>query len=193
MLFRTGHQAGECSLRYSSQMIRLISWAFLLLFFLFPAPPLRAQVPASSSDLTAASAEALSFPNNEQLRRFRAMSDPRLAPDGKRILIRMTDATADGAKSHLWLTGVDGEDPRQLTYSPDVDKRGEYDGEWMPDGQSILFLAKRGENISLYQLPMNGGEAKAFDLKVKPVVDQAKLPDALPPKDQEAKPGDPKS
>jgi hypothetical protein len=125
MLFRTGHQARECPLRYSSQMIRLISWAFLLLFFLFPAPPLRAQVPASSSDLTAASAEALSFPNNEQLRRFRAMSDPRLAPDGKRILIRMTDATADGAKSHLWLTGVDGEDPRQLTYSPDVDKRGE--------------------------------------------------------------------
>ena len=54
-------------------------------------------------------------------------------------------------------------------------------------------FGERGEHISLYQLPMNGGEAKAFDLKVKPVVDQAKLPDALPPKDQEAKPGDPKS
>jgi dipeptidyl aminopeptidase/acylaminoacyl peptidase len=121
------------------------------------------------------------------------MSDPRLAPDGKRILIRITDATADGAKSHLWLTGVDGEDPRQLTYSPDADKRGEYEGEWMPDGQSILFLAKRGEHSSLYQLPMNGGEAKAFELKVKPVVDQARFPDALPLKDQEAKPGDPKS
>jgi dipeptidyl aminopeptidase/acylaminoacyl peptidase len=121
------------------------------------------------------------------------MSDPRLAPDGKRILIRITDATADGATSHLWLTGVDGEDPRQLTYSPDADKRGEYEGEWMPDGQSILFLAKRGEHSSLYQLPMNGGEAKAFELKVKPVVDQARFPDALPLKDQEAKPGDPKS
>ena len=121
------------------------------------------------------------------------MSDPRLAPDGKRILIHITDATADGAKSHLWLTGVDGENPRQLTYSPDTDKRGEYQGEWMPDGQSILFLAKRGEHTSLYQLPMDGGEAKAFELKVKPVVDQAKLPEALPLKDQEAKPEDPKS
>ena len=190
MLFRTGQQARECSLRYSSQMIRFISRAFLLLFFVFPAPPLRAQVPASSSDLTAASAAALSFPNNEQLRRFKAMSDPRLAPDGRRILIRMTDATASGAKSHLWLTGVDGEDPRQLTYSPDVDKRGEYDGEWMPDGQSILFLAKRGENISLYQLPMKGGEAKPFELKIKPVVDQAKLPDALPLKDEGGKSSD---
>src|ERR1700677_3993820 len=160
--------------------------AFLLLFVLFPALLLKAQGPASSSNVATASAAAPSFPTNEQLRRFKTMSDPRLAPDGKRILIRITDATADGAKSHLWLTGVDGEDPRQLTYSPDVDKRGEYEGEWMPDGQSILFLAKRGEHGLLYQLPMSGGEGKAFDLKVKPIVDQAKLPDALPAKDQEA-------
>ncbi len=116
------------------------------------------------------------------------MSDPRLAADGKRILIRITETTADGAKSHLWLTGADGEEPRQLTFSPDADKRGEYDGEWMPDGQSILFLAKRSEHTSLYRLPMNGGEARPFELKVKPVVDQSKLPDALPPKDEGAKP-----
>src|ERR1700677_3487401 len=164
--------------------------AFLLLFVLFPALLLKAQGPASSSNVATASAAAPSFPTNEQLRRFKTMSDPRLAPDGKRILIRITDETADGAKSHLWLTGVGGEDPRQLTYSPDVDKRGEHDGEWMPDGQSILFLAKRGENISLYQLPMKGGEAKPFELKIKPVVDQAKLPDALPPKDEGGKSSD---
>jgi dipeptidyl aminopeptidase/acylaminoacyl peptidase len=127
------------------------------------------------------------------MRQLKTMSDARLAPDGKRILIRITDSTADGAKSHLWLTVVDGEAPRQLTYSPDVDKRGEYDGEWMPDGQSILFLAKRTEHTSLYRLPMNGGEAKAFELNVKPVVDQSRLPDALPPKDEGAKPGDAKS
>ena len=117
--------------------------------------------------IAADAAQALSFPSNEQLRHFKTISDPRLAPDGKRIQIRITDATADGAKSHIWLTGVDGEDPRQLTYSPDSDKRGEYEGEWMPDGQSILFLAKRGEHTSLYRLPMNGGEAKAFDLKIE--------------------------
>ena len=159
-------------------MANFISGGFLLLFLLFSGVPVRAQAAASSG-----------FPNNEQLRRFKTMSDPRLASDGKRILIRVTDTTADGAKSHLWLTGVDGEDPRQLTYSPDVDKRGEYEGEWMPDGESILFLAKRGDHTSLYRLPMNGGEARAFELKVKPLVDQAKLPDALPPKDQ-AKPED---
>jgi dipeptidyl aminopeptidase/acylaminoacyl peptidase len=168
---------------YSSLMIAFISAASLLLFFLFSALPLRAQASASSGDVMPASSAAPGFPNNEQLRHFKTMSDPRLASDGKRILIRITDATADGAKSHLWITGVDGEDPRQLTFSPDADKRGEYEGEWMPDGQSILFLAKRGEHTSLYRLPMNGGEAKAFELKVKPVVDQAKLPDALPPRE----------
>jgi dipeptidyl aminopeptidase/acylaminoacyl peptidase len=174
-------------------MASLIPRAFLLPLFLFSVLPLRAQAPASSGNVTTATPAALSFPNNEQLRHFKTMSDPRLAADGKRILIRVTDPTADGAKSHLWITGVDGEDPRQLTYSPDADKRGEYEGEWMPDGQSILFLAKRGEHTSLYRLPMNGGEAKAFDLKVKPVVDQAKLPDALPTKDEGAQPKDPKS
>jgi hypothetical protein len=159
--------------------------ALLPLFFL-GALSLGAQAPAPSG-------AALSFPTNEQLRRFKTMNDPRLAPDGKRILIRITEATADGAKSHLWLTGAGGEEPRQITYSPDADKRGEYDASWMPDGQSILFLAKRDEHVSLYRLPMNGGEAKPFSLKVKPVVDQAKLPDALPPKDEAAQPEDPPS
>lgn len=174
-------------------MVSFIFSAFLLLFFLFPVLPLRAQTPVSSGNVTSASSAALRFPDNEQLRHFKTMSDPRLSPDGKHIQIRVTDATADGAKSHLWLTGVDGEDPRQLTYSPDADKRGEYEGEWMPDGQSILFLAKRGEHTSLYRLPMNGGEAKAFELKIKPIVDQAKLPDALPTKEAQHGTEDPKS
>jgi dipeptidyl aminopeptidase/acylaminoacyl peptidase len=168
-------------------MHSLPSCAFLLLFFLSPAPLLTAQAPAPSGNATA---ETPTFPTSEQLRRLKTMSDPRLAPDGNRILIRITDTTVDGAKSHLWLTGTNGEEPRQLTFSPDADKRGEYDGEWMPDGQSILFLAKRGEHTSLYRLPMNGGEARPFELKVKPVVDQSKLPDALPPKDEAAKSGD---
>src|SRR5580704_9992079 len=162
-------------------MTRVVCNALLALFLFLPVG-LQAQTSVNSN------AAAPSFPDNEQLRRFKTMSDPRLAPDGKRILIRITDTTADGAKSHLWLTGVDGEDPRQLTYSPEADKRGEYDGEWMPDGQSILFLAKRDAHVSLYRLPMTGGEAKAFSLKITPVVDQAKLPDALPLKTEEAHP-----
>jgi dipeptidyl aminopeptidase/acylaminoacyl peptidase len=131
--------------------------------------------------IAAAEEKPSTFPTNEQLRHFKAMGDPRLSPDDKQVLLRIVDATADGAKGHLWLVPVDGSAARQLTYSPDADKTGERSGMWMPDGQSILFLAHRGEHTSLFRLPMNGGEAKAFDLKVTPLADDSKLPGALPP------------
>ena len=99
--------------------------ALLPLFLLCTVVPLGAQAPPTTSTPSGA---APSFPTNEQLRHFKSMSDPRLAPDGKRILLSITEATADGAKSHLWLTGAGGEEPRQITYSPDADKRGEYEG-----------------------------------------------------------------
>gem|GEM_PF-480689 len=129
----------------------------------------------------APTAGALTFPTNEQMRQYRGMGDPRLSPDGQRVLVQITDATAEGAKSHLWLVEVGGGKARQLTYSPAADKRGESGGEWMPDGQSVLFLAKRGEHTSLYRLPMNGGEAKAFVLKVPVIADESKVAGALPP------------
>ncbi len=97
------------------------------------------------------------------------------------MLIQISDATADGGRSHLWLVDIKQNAARQLTYSPASDKRGEHNGEWMPDGNTILFLAKRGEHTQLYRLPMEGGEARPFDLKIEPVVDASKEPDAIPP------------
>lgn len=119
------------------------------------------------------------FPSNEDLRHFRTLSDPRLSPDGNRVLFRVTDATADGGRSHLWMADVDGKNARQLTYSPEADKRGERAGEWMPDGSSILFLAKRDKHTQLYRLPLSGGEAEALDLKITPTVDMTRLPDFI--------------
>jgi dipeptidyl aminopeptidase/acylaminoacyl peptidase len=129
----------------------------------------------------AANDKAPSFPTNEQLRETKGMSDPQLSPDGKLVLVRIADATADGAKGHIWLVNVDGGAARQLTYSPAGDKRGEQRAQWMPDGKAVLFLAHRGEHTQLYRLPMDGGEAKVFDLKVTPLVDESKREGALPP------------
>ncbi len=109
------------------------------------------------------------------------MSQPKLSPDGRSVLIQVTDATTDGGKTHLWLVDVQTNTARQLTYSPESDKRGEYDGAWMPDGRSILFLAHRTEHTQLYELPMDGGEAHPFDVKIVPPVDESKAPDAIPP------------
>jgi len=132
------------------------------------------------------------FPTNEQLRHFKGMGDPQLSPDGKQVLLRITDATADGGKGHIWLVDVGGGAARQLTYSTEGDKRGESRAQWMPDGSSVLFLAHRGEHTQLYKLPMHGGEAKAFELKVAPLVDESKREGALPPAAPDAKKDDTK-
>ena len=124
------------------------------------------------------------FPSNEEMRHFRAMNAPRLAPDGRRVLVEVADSTADGGRSHLWLVDLSGSSARQLTFSPagkkDDKYQGETSGRWMPEGD-ILFLAHRGEHTQLFRLPMQGGEAVAFDLKVTPPVDESKAPDAVPP------------
>ena len=109
------------------------------------------------------------------------MTQPRVSPDGQSVLIQISDATADGGKSHLWLVDVKANTSRQLTWSPSGDKRGESQGQWMPDGASILFMAHRGEHTQLFRLPMNGGEAHPFEVKIVPPVDESKEPDAIPP------------
>src|SRR3954465_10474536 len=107
-----------------------------------------------------------SFPTNEDLRHFRVINDPRLSPDGHTALYRITEATADGGRSHLWLAEIATKTSRQLTFDPAglklEDYSGEKSGDWMTDGSAVLFLAKRGEHTQLFRLPINGGEAHPF-------------------------------
>jgi dipeptidyl aminopeptidase/acylaminoacyl peptidase len=139
---------------------------------------------AASVQLHAADAGA---PSNEDLRHVRAIAEPQVSPDGGRVLIRVTDATADGGRHHLWLVEVGSNTARQLTFSPTADKFGEHNGLWLGDGSSIVFLAKRTEHVQLFRLPMSGGEAHAYEISVAPVVDDSQEPDAIPPR----KPSDP--
>jgi dipeptidyl aminopeptidase/acylaminoacyl peptidase len=121
-------------------------------------------------------------PSNEDLRHVRALAEPQVSPDGGRVLVRLTDATADGGRHHLWLVDVAANTARQLTFSPAADKQGEHDGRWLGDGGNITFLAKRTEHTQLFKLPMSGGEAHAYELKIAPLVDDSEEPDAIPPK-----------
>jgi len=135
-----------------------------------------------ASAVSLSAADENRFPSNEDLRHIRSMAQPRLSPDGRSVLLQVTDATADGAHSHLWFVDIKLNTARQLTWSSASDKRGEHSGDWMPDGDSILFLAKRGEHTQLYRLPMEGGEARVYDLKIAPIIDASTAPDAIPPK-----------
>ena len=132
-----------------------------------------------------ARAQEQTFPSNEDLRDVRALADPQLSPNGEEVLLEVADSTKKGGRGHLWLVNIQQNTARQLTDTPAsdqaADKRGEYGATWMPDGGSVLFLAHRGKTTQLYRLPMNGGEARPYDLKVLPAVDESKAPDAVPP------------
>lgn len=148
---------------------------------LLSCPPIAvAQAATHTPNEQAPAASPLHFPSNEEMREFRTVRGVDLSPDAKSVVAAILDSTADGGKSHLWLIDVAGGAPRQLTYSADSDKSGERDPNWMPDGQSVLFLAHRGEHTSLFRLPMQGGEAKAYDLKVTPLADISTRSDAVP-------------
>ncbi len=142
--------------------------------------PLCAVLTVTSAVLAA---DELHFPSSEDLRHVKGLGGPQVSPDGKFVLFSVTDATADGAKSHLWVVSSSGgaDTLRQLTFSPTSDKRGERSPQWAPDGSAVFFLAKRGEHMQLFRLDMRGGEAAPLDLKVKPVVDDSKAKNAIPP------------
>src|SRR5262249_35600853 len=68
------------------------------------------------------------------------------------------DWKANRRITHIWRVGVDGGTPTQLTFGAD----GEASPRWAPDGRSIAFSAKRGddEHAQIYLLPGDGGEAR---------------------------------
>jgi dipeptidyl aminopeptidase/acylaminoacyl peptidase len=133
------------------------------------------------------------FPTTDDLRHLRAIGGPLLSPDGRQVVVTVTDSTADGGRSHLWLVSANAsEKPRQITFSPPSDKKGERNPQWAPDGSAIYFLAKRGDQAQLFRLDLRGGEAAPFDLKIMPPVDLSKDKNAIPPASSEKKETDKK-
>jgi dipeptidyl aminopeptidase/acylaminoacyl peptidase len=107
------------------------------------------------------------FPTNDDLRHLRTIAAPQLSPDLKHVVAVITDSTAEGGKTHLWLLSTEGQAARQLTFSP-ADAMGERSPEYLPDGSAILFLSRRDSKSSLFRLPLDGGEAAAVKLERAP-------------------------
>jgi dipeptidyl aminopeptidase/acylaminoacyl peptidase len=122
------------------------------------------------------SAQTPHFPTNEDLRHTRTLTDPRLSPDGRSVLLIVTEPTVDSAVTHLWIVDVETKAAHQLTSGQG---RGEGQGEWSPDGRTVYFTATRGDHTQLFRLPMTGGEAQPYVIKVAPPVDVASAPDAV--------------
>jgi Tol biopolymer transport system component len=60
--------------------------------------------------------------------------------------------------SHVWRVGLSGGQPLQITNGTD----NETGPRWSPDGKTIAFIAKRGDDEfeQIYLLSTDGGEAR---------------------------------
>lgn len=103
------------------------------------------------------------------------IEDLDVSPDGSQIayVLKSFVSTKDEDFHHkermnIWLYSIVDGSYRQITYG-DTD----LNPSWSPDGASIIFSSKRGEISQLYNLPMDGGEAKQITKFVQGVATKA--------------------
>ncbi len=89
---------------------------------------------------------------------FDRLADPKVSPDGDRIVFAVSslDLDANKRRSDLWLVGTDGSGLRPLTRNDASDSSG----RWSPDGRTIYFLSTRSGSSQVWKLPLDGGEAQ---------------------------------
>src|ERR1051326_2246893 len=92
----------------------------------------------------------------EDMIQMHRVGDPKISPEGKWVAYALATPDMSGNRnaSNVWLVGVSGEQPIQLTQSG-------HDSSpvWSPDGKTLAFLSSRDGTSQVYVLPMNGGEA----------------------------------
>ena len=120
-------------------------------------------VVAAIAILAAGAALAQKQPiTHETLWMMKRVGAPNLSPDGKWVVVTITEPSYDTkeAVDDLWIVPADGTaTARRLTFS----KSGESDVDWSPDSRRIAFSAKRegDEQNQVYVLDViGGGEAQ---------------------------------
>ncbi|MEM7305382.1 MAG: S9 family peptidase [Planctomycetota bacterium] len=82
-------------------------------------------------------------------------SDPRVSPDGSRIVFARAgfDVMTDRSRSRLWTVGTDGSDARPLlSGSANV-----VSPRWSPDGERLLYVASEGGGAQIFCRWMDTG------------------------------------
>ena len=110
-----------------------------------------AQAPAESGPVVRPTAQGgLSL---DQLAMLERVSDPRLSPDGRRILynVRTTDWSGNRGVGAIWVIEADGSN-RRLAASDG----GAGSARWAPDGNAIYFLSSRGGSSQVWRMDRDG-------------------------------------
>jgi len=103
--------------------------------------------------------------------------EAQLSSNGRQVLyvLERPDWKVNRRVGHIWRINADGTGALQLTFG----ERGETSPRWSPDGQSIAFLARRGESeeTQIFLLENNGGEARQLTKQSAAVANIAWAPD----------------
>ena len=109
------------------------------------AVPLRIFALALLLVATSLAAQSRDPISHEALWMMKRVGSPAVSPDGKSVIVSVTEPSYDEKEqvSDLWLVPADGSaPPRRITAT----KSGESDVAWSPDSRRIAFVAKRGED-----------------------------------------------
>lgn len=108
--------------------------------------------PPAAAAAPAAAPTASGGLSPQQLALLERVSDPRISPDGQRVLynVRTTDWAGNRGVAGLWVIEADGQ-ARRLAISDG----GGSSGRWAPDG-SIYFLSSRGGSSQVWRADREG-------------------------------------
>ena len=90
---------------------------------------------------------------------MKRLGEPIPSPDGKWVAFEQTDVNLEGntKRAHLWIVPADGGEARRLNPGCDnVESRPRFS----PDGKSLLFAAKVGDNQQLWITPFDAASGK---------------------------------
>jgi dipeptidyl aminopeptidase/acylaminoacyl peptidase len=87
---------------------------------------------------------------------FDRISEPKVSPDGRRVVFTVSalDWDANKRRSDLWLTNTDGTGLKKLTQHEAADTSGVF----AQDGKTIYFLSTRSGSSQVWKLSLEGGE-----------------------------------
>lgn len=129
--------------------------SFALVTVAAPAASAAAATPAATTTMPASGRLS-----PEAMWSLARLGDPAISPDGKLAVVPVTryDVQANKGQTNLWLFPVGGGAGRPLTSH----KGSDTSPTWSPDGKSIAFVSKRGddEDTQVYVIAVDGGEAR---------------------------------
>jgi len=86
----------------------------------------------------------------------RLLAEPRLSPDGRRVVVGVVDELAFRGHSNVWIHNLETGGTRQFT----SDFSGARDPIWTPDGENIVFRSGRDGCGDLYLKPADAGDTE---------------------------------